>query len=93
MITMEAWIQILNNTIAKFGSLLPDEAITNLQRVRDEMEREEARSVSLDNLNAIGSNIPEARRRKFDELLRQSNAERAHLTAFTDETKANDYIP
>ena len=42
--TMSGWIQILNNTIEKFGVALPDEAIENLQRVRDEMELHEARA-------------------------------------------------
>ena len=36
--TMEGWIQILNNTITQFGHLLPEEGVENLQRVRDQME-------------------------------------------------------
>lgn len=41
--TMEGWIQILNNTIAQFGHLLPEEGVENLQRVRDQMEMLETR--------------------------------------------------
>ena len=67
MFTMEGWIQVLNNTIAKFGMILPDEALKNLQRVRDEMEIEEANSVPI----AIKcDDVPEAKKLRIDELIR-----------------------
>lgn len=66
MFTMEGWIQILNNTIAKFGMLLPDEVLKNLQRVRDEMETEEANSVPI---SIKCEDVPEAKKIRIEELI------------------------
>ena len=66
MFTMEGWIQILNNTIAKFGMLLPDEVLKNLQRVRDEMETEEANFVPI---SIKCEDVPEAKKIRIEELI------------------------
>ena len=84
MIAMEAWIQILNNVIAKFGSKLPDEAIEQLQRIRDEMELNEARAQEIHPVPNFDSYVKAAKKMTDFGSFVDNQTKRMHISTLED---------